>query len=140
MNRSPKRLSRRHIGSLIGLALFVSDAVFGQAMRDPTEPPVSFTAPSAASRPPKDEFKLEHLVTINGVRYMVWNARRYAVGDRINGARIERITESSISLKNAGSVRTIQLFPSIEKRPVGGSTPASASTRTSMDSKDGTKK
>ena len=120
--------------------LSLSGMVWGQTMRDPTQPPAAFMAPQSAPRAPNDDFKFEQLVTVNGVRYVVWNSRRYKVGDSINGARIERITENSIWLKNAGTVRTVQLFPSIEQRPAGGGAPVSASNRNSMDSKDGIKK
>jgi hypothetical protein len=100
-------------------------------------------------RQPFEELRVEHIVVVNGVRYLVWNSRRYAAGDVVAGARIERISESAIWLKplNAnGTIRKLALFPSIEKQPLPNSpSVASATTRTSssneskLDEKNGLK-
>ena len=82
------KLARHCVVLVFGAAQLLSGVASGQVMRDPTQPPAAFMAPPAASRAPIDDFKFEHLVTVNGVRYLVWNSRRYTVGDTINGSRI----------------------------------------------------
>ena len=110
-----------------------------QAGRDPTQPPPAYASPTPTPRQPVDEFRFEHLVTVNGVRYLVWNSRRYAAGDSIGGARIERISENAIWLRSAGSVRKLLLFPSIEKRPLdnGSVTSPNSSKQTGLGEKNG---
>ena len=110
------------------------------APRDPTRPPAAFTAPAGASHSPTDTFRPEHLVTVAGVRYLVWNSRRYAVGAIIDGARIERISEHEVWLRRADGVRKIPLFSGIEKRPPNSGAPTNSSARTSVDGKNGSTK
>ncbi len=86
--------------------------------RDPTQPPVEYAAPAKGERNPLDLFKVEHLVTINGTRFLVYNSRRYAVGDTVEGARIERISESAVWLQSPTGPRKLTLFSGIEKQPV----------------------
>lgn len=132
---------RWHAGLLLTVAAGLSEGVASaQVGRDPTQPPPAYASPTpTATRQPVDEFRFEHLVTVNGVRYLIWNSRRYAAGDSINGARIERISENTIWLRSAGSVRKLLLFPSIEKRPLDNSGIASPSSskQTSLGDKNG---
>lgn len=125
--------------SLIAVLMLCVTHAWSQALRDPTQPPAAFAAPPSALRTPADEFRFEHLVTVNGVRYLVWNSRRYAAGDTIGGARIERISENAIWLRSAGSVRKLLLFPSIEKRPIDNGTVTSpnSSKQTGLGDKNG---
>ncbi|MEI6738035.1 MAG: hypothetical protein WCL29_06110, partial [Pseudomonadota bacterium] len=102
-------------------------------LRDPTQPPAAYAAPVNSARMPAGVIKPDHLVTVNGVRYLVWNSRRYAIGEMIDGARIERITESDVWLRGADGVRKLTLFSGIEKRPPDSGTPTNSSMRTSMD-------
>ena len=109
-------------------------------LRDPTQPPAAFAAPAGSARVPADTFRPEHLVTVAGVRYLVWNSRRYAVGAIIDGARIERISEHEVWLRRADGVRKIPLFSGIEKRPPNSGAPTNSSARTIVDGKNGSTK
>ncbi len=123
----------------ISLALGCTSAavVNAQAPRDPTQPPAAYGAPLASARTPVDVFKFEHLVTVGGVRYVVANSRRYAVGETIDGMRIERIADDAIWLRANGSTRRIPLFTGIEKFPLNGGASANTSTQTKVDGKIG---
>ena len=107
------------------------------ALRDPTQPPAILAAPVSALRSPVDTFRPEHLVTVGGVRYVVWNSRRYAVGESIQGARIERISETEVWLRGSDGLRKMPLFSGIEKRPPHSAAPVITPTRTRMDVKNG---
>lgn len=122
------------IGTCLG-----GTAADAQTGRDPTQPPAAYAVPMPTTRQPADEFRFEHLVTVNGVRYLVWNSRRYAAGDSINGARIERISENAIWLRTTVGVRKHLLFPSIEKRPLDASvaTSPNSSGQASPGAKNG---
>jgi hypothetical protein len=91
--------------------------------RDPTAwPPAlrsAMAAASAASAPgaePADN-AIRHVVFANGRAYVVQRGRRHAVGEQLDGARIERITEQAVWLREAGQVRREPLYGGVEKRP-----------------------
>ena len=107
------------------------------APRDPTQPPSVFVSPAGGLRSPVDTFKPGHLVTVGGVRYVVWNSRHYPVGATIQGARIERISETEVWLRDSEGLRKLPVFPGIEKRPPYSAAPVITPTRTSMDGKNG---
>jgi hypothetical protein len=106
------------------------------APRDPTQPPAALNAPNSV-RQPLDDLRVEHIVVVNGVRYLVWNSRRYAAGDTVAGARIERISESAVWLKVNGAVRKLLLFPSVEKQPLPNSANA-ANDKSAMNTNSAT--
>ena len=112
----------------------------GAPLRDPTQPPPALTPPVGATRSRADTFKPEHLVMVGGVRYVVWNSRRYAVGTTIQGARIERISETEVWLRSSDGLRKIPVFPGIEKRPPHSAAPIITPTRSRIDGKNGPSK
>jgi len=130
------------IGIASAIVLFAHAPVAAAALRDPTQPPAALNAPNNV-RQPLEELRFEHIVSVNGVRYLVWNSRRYAAGDVVAGARIERISESAIWLKANGNVRKLQLFPSVEKQPLPNATSVTSRTGSSkeikLDDKNGLK-
>lgn len=131
----------RFLAAVMALSLTGAPAVLAQtpgaALRDPTQPPAALAPPAGALRSPIDTFRPEHLVTVGGVRYVVWNSRRYAVGESIQGARIERISETEVWLRGSDGLRKMPLFSGIEKRPPHSAAPVITPTRTRMDVKNG---
>jgi hypothetical protein len=87
------------------------------ALRDPTEPPLAYSAKPGGARIPSDSFRPEHLVSADGKRFVVWKSRRYGVGDSIQGSRIERIEESEVWLRSDGNLRKLSVYGGIEKNP-----------------------
>lgn len=83
--------------------------------RDPTLPPPSYGAQPQAERDPIEGLRAEHLVTVDGHRYLMWRGRRYAVGDSVQGARIERIEDSGVWVRTEQGVRKLGLFAGVEK-------------------------
>lgn len=90
--------------------------------RDPTALPGALRgalAASAASAPrgagPADN-AIRQVVFAGGRAYVVQRGRRYAVGEQLDGARIERITEQAVWLREAGRVRREPLYGGVEKR------------------------
>ena len=92
--------------------------------RDPTAwPPAlrsAIAAAQAASAPasgvePADN-AIRQVVFTNGRAYVVQRGRRYGVGEQLEGARIERITEQAVWLREAGQVRREPLYGGVEKR------------------------
>lgn len=92
--------------------------------RDPTAWPPALrsamaaaSAASAASGAEPADNAIRQVVFSNGHAYVVQRGRRYAVGEQLDGARIERITEQAVWLREAGQVRREPLYAGVEKRP-----------------------
>lgn len=101
------------------------DFAFAQSpRRDPTQPPPAYGAQQGTLRSPIDSFKPEHVVTVEGQRYLMWQGRRYRAGDTIQGARIERVGETDVWLRTESGLRKLALFPGIEKIPSRDNPPA----------------
>jgi hypothetical protein len=122
--------------ALLAVAMLSGVAVAqSTALRDPTEPPLAYSSKPGTVRNPIDGFKPEHLVAVDGQRYLVWKGRRYGVGDSLHGARIERLDETEVWLRNDAGLRKLSLFAGVEKKsPDAGveksSPPAGAPTST----------
>lgn len=109
---------------LVCTALAASVALAEEPARDPTAwPPALRSAVAAAqaasgSTGAAPEAQVIRQVVFSGGRaYVVARGRRYAVGEQLDGARIERITEQAVWLREAGQVRREPLFGGVEKRP-----------------------
>lgn len=109
---------------MLMLALTALPALAQDTARDPTALPPALrsamaaaSAASAASAPEAADSAIRQVVFANGRGYVVQRGRRYAVGERLDGARIERITEQAVWLREAGQVRREPLYGGVEKRP-----------------------
>lgn len=108
--------------------------------RDPTSlPPAlrSAIAAQAASSPasgaePADP-AIRQVVFANGQAYVVVRGRRHAVGEQLEGARIERITEQAVWLREAGQLRREPLYGGVEKRPPPAAAPATSGVKKSKE-------
>jgi hypothetical protein len=108
-------------------ALLLAIAAPGQAQdtaRDPTAWPPALrsamaaaSAASAASSAEPADNAIRQVVFANGRAYVVQRGRRYGIGEQLDGARIERITEQAVWLREAGRVRREPLYAGVEKRP-----------------------
>lgn len=104
--------------SLIAIALafaVLESAAQATVLRDPTVPPAGYGAPAASVRGPIEAFKPEHLVTVDGKRYVMWRGHRYSVGDTVQGARIERVEDSAVWVRTADGARKLPFYAGIEK-------------------------
>jgi hypothetical protein len=114
-------------------ALFFYSLAQAQTLRDPTQPPVTETsaAPGSTSAAPAVQSGGMAVLVRQGVPYLVVGTRLYARGQRVGQARIERITETEVWLREAGVVRKVQVFGGIQRQ---ASKPVSTSSRSSSSS------
>jgi len=105
--------------------------------RDPTALPATLRsaiaasqAASAASGAEDGRDGIRQVVFANGRGHVVQHGRRYAVGQSLDGARIERITEQSVWLREGGQLRREPLYAGVEKRPPAPAPKASAPKKT----------
>jgi len=90
------------------------------AGRDPMLPPPDArpaaapgAAPGSAALP-----QARHLMVVDGVRYVIEGGRRRGVGDLLGGARIERIEDSGIVVRQGRQLQRLPLYVGVVKRPV----------------------
>ncbi len=107
---------------LLGLGLALPLLVIAQeGPRDPTAWPEALRSAMAASTPASgasaERAGIRQVIFSNGRGYVVQRGRRYAVGEQLDGARIERITEQAVWLREAGQLRRESLYSGVEKRP-----------------------
>lgn len=104
------------------------------ASRDPTALPPALrsaiaaaevaSSPASGAEPAREGIR--QVVFANGRGYVVQRGRRHGIGELLDGARIERITEQAVWLREAGQVRREPLYGGVEKRPPPPPSPAAS--------------
>ena len=121
---------------LAASAAQATDSGSGVPMRDPMRAPVTAQVPAraadAASASAPAELTPRHVMVIDGRRYVIDGGRRLAVGDMLGSARIERIDDGAVWLREAGALRQVSLFGGIAKRMAPSGLGASSPGRTSI--------
>lgn len=117
------------LGWLVGISLLLpicrADA---QGLRDPTLPPFEAGLASAPSggKSASVEPGAMAIIVRNGRPHLVVGTRLYAQGQKLGEARIERISETEVWLREGGVLRKVQQFPGIQRRAVTPSSITSA--------------
>jgi hypothetical protein len=90
-----------------------------QALRDPTQPPpiVAATGLNEAGQPAAIQPGSVAVIVRHGVPHLVVGTRLYAQGQKVGSARIERLTETEVWLREAGVLRKVQVFGGIQRQP-----------------------
>jgi hypothetical protein len=127
--------------ALVLLLLAALSAHAQEAGRDPTALPGALrnaiaaaeaaSSPASGAEPVHDGIR--QVVFANGRGYVVQRGRRYAVGEQVDGARIERITEQAVWLREAGQLRRESLYGGVEKRPPAPPAKAKAPPKNSKE-------
>ncbi len=92
--------------------------VSAQTLRDPTQPPATEAPAAAGTAQPAPAVQSGGMAVLvrQGVPYLVVGTRLYAKGQTVGLARIERITETEVWLREAGVVRKVQVFGGIQRQ------------------------
>lgn len=111
----------RQVAEIMGFALiFLLTRVDAQTLRDPTVPP-------AEARPTSDLVDGKStgiasgamtIIVRNERPFLVVGTRLYAQGQKLGQARIERITETEVWLREGGVLRKLPQFSGIQRRSV----------------------
>lgn len=118
-NEKPWRaLAVALLGLCVGLAVWPAGA---QALRDPTQAPpearpavaASGAAAPSAARAASDAVSV---IIRDGQPHVASGTRLYRQGDTLGQAKIERITETEIWLREGSAVRKVPRFTGIERR------------------------
>lgn len=107
------------LGWLLAMPLGLVNA---QSLRDPTLPPAA--AGLAATGPgASDEQAAMGVIVRDGRPYLVVGTRLYAQGQKLGQARIERISETEVWLREGGVLRKVPQFAGIQRRMVTSPSP-----------------
>jgi len=99
-----------------------------QGVRDPTLPPWASGSGGGGSRaePVRGLQGPFSVLVVDGQPYLVVGTRLYAQGQALGAARIERITETEVWLREGGRLRKISNFVGIQRSSVTGTAAAPA--------------
>ncbi len=102
----------------LAAACLTSTMAGAQALRDPTQPPpiVAATGLNGAGQPVAVQPGSVAVLVRQGVPYLVVGTRLYAQGQKVGLARIERLTETEVWLREDGVLRKVRVFGGIERR------------------------
>lgn len=97
--------------------------VAAQALPDPTRPPSMMSAEQHASATPVGPVLQSILVSPRRAEAII-SGRTVRVGDRVGDAKVVRITETEVHLREGKNLQTLKLFPNIEKQSDSGQSPS----------------
>lgn len=102
---------------LCGLLVFSSTGLQAETLPDPTRPPASLDAGSAAPIVPSGPV-VQVIRTQNGKRSALISGQEVVAGSKFGEATVVRIDEDKVELRGPEGPQTLKLFPDVEKRPV----------------------
>jgi MSHA biogenesis protein MshK len=101
-----------------------------EALQDPTRPPAALDRAAESGTGAAVTGPVLQSVLISPRRTMATiSGRTVKVGDKVGEARVIRISETEVVLRNGRDLETLKLFPGIEKRRSPGSAGAKTDGR-----------
>jgi len=97
-------------------AIAGAGAAIAEPLADPTRPPLMRETASAERG--ATGLILQSVLIAPGRSEAIISGRTVRLGEKFGDARLVRIAESEVTLRNGSEVQTLKLFPDIEKRPV----------------------
>jgi len=91
-------------------------------LRDPTQAPAAArpaASPASGAEASGSSSQPQHIMVLNGRPYLIVAGRRLGVGDPMGEARITRIGDGAVWLKEGGVTRRVSLYAGVEKRTAG---------------------
>lgn len=100
--------------ALLGAAV----AAPAQDLRDPTVPPLGGSSSGAGASRPRTNPGSWPVIVVDGKAHVAVGTRLYAEGDVLGKARIERITETEVWLREGRELRKVQNYPGVRRSNV----------------------
>lgn len=106
----------------VTMQMSLAGQALAQSLRDPTIPPTAALPAQPASSASGAAEALGPLSVIvrDGRSFVVMGTRLYAQGQMLGQARIERIAETEIWLREGKQLRKVQLFSGVTRRVASG--------------------
>lgn len=109
-----------------GLTGVIYSPSLAQVLTDPTRPPAATLADDGAEKEAGEGATpvLQSILISPSRRQAIISGKTMTVGEKVGDAKIVRITENTVILRNGSDLQTLKLFPGIEKRsnfnPISG--------------------
>lgn len=131
---------------LLPMLTLAAGAAAAQALRDPMLPPAAVRAArapvAAVAAEPASAPSVHQLLIVGDQRWVVDQGRKRGVGDLLGTARIERIEDAAVVVRDGGTLRRLPLFGGVVKQapalPAPGAASAPPSTSTARTALAGT--
>ncbi len=106
-------MNHRAVLLLLGLLSLSAGA---QSLRDPTQPPgADAVGPATAARSGTPGWSV---IVVDGRAHVAVGTRLYAEGQMLGRARVERITETEVWLREGRALRKVPLYAGVQRRSV----------------------
>jgi len=99
----------------LGLLLVAGMPLSAQAQRDPTVPPLG-SGDGVGPAKPRASQGAWPVVVVDGRVHIAVGTRLYAEGQMLGKARIERITETEVWLREGRELRKVPLYAGVVRR------------------------
>lgn len=97
-------------------ALGISSIAAGQNLSDPTMPPAALrSAQEGNPLPAISGPVLQSVLVSPGRKVAIISGQTVNLGEKYDDARVINITESEVTLSGSNGVKTLKLFPGVEK-------------------------
>jgi len=114
-----KRLSVRRACLAVALVAQMTDAL-AEVLPDPTRPPPGLGATSGTAQATVPEAAastvLQSVLISPNRKSAIIGGKAVSIGDRYGDALVVSISEGAVVLKSGNKLRTLRLFPEVEKR------------------------
>jgi hypothetical protein len=101
---------------LLFVASLLAAPVTAQSLRDPTQPPGSGVATSGGA--PRASQGGWSVIVVDGRPHVAVGTRLYAEGQMLGRARVERISETEVWLREGKVLRKVPLYAGVLRRSV----------------------
>lgn len=97
--------------------MLISTCAYAQELTDPTRPPASIAAgPVQTGEKPKTGHELQSVLISPTRRVAIIDGQTVALGEKYGEARVVKIAEDEVVLRNGQDNQVLKLFPTIEKQ------------------------
>ena len=108
---------------LLASACWLDTPAFGQALRDPTEPPAFVEGSARAGAPAASGPLLQSVILSEGRRLALIDGKTYQQGDKLGNATIAAISINEVTLRGSAGTKVLKLYPTLQKTMRGGPPP-----------------
>ena len=108
---------------LLASACWLDTPAFGQALRDPTEPPGSESSARGGFATAPGGPQLQSVILSEGRRLALIDGKTYQQGDKLGDATIAAISSNEVTLRGSAGTKVLKLYPTLQKTMAGGPPP-----------------
>lgn len=101
---------------IVGAMLSVSASA--EILTDPTRPPAALLPAQMQASGEHAGPVLQSVLVSRGRRIAIISGKEVKVNDKVGGARVVRITDTEVVLRNGKQVQRLKLFPDVSKQSV----------------------